>query len=120
MGAPSTVRRSALSLTATAIAVAVAHRQAPRRSRWLEALMKSSQVVDQDKAIVVDAGDAIDVIELEQRGGRQRLSIPRFRWVEVEAEHRGGRGQAQIHQQEIDVASCQGVELVEPRFLGRE
>src|SRR5262245_2220077 len=97
MGAPMMVRRSTLSVTATATTVAAAHRHAARRSRLLGTPMQSPHVIDDDPAVVVDAGDVIDVVELEQRGGRQRYSLPSFPRLEVEAEHRGGRGQAQIH-----------------------
>src|ERR1051326_7190684 len=86
MGAARIARRSTLSLTATAAVVAPAHRQAARRSRLLGTPMQSPYVVDDDPAVVVDAGDAISVVELEQRGGRQRLALPRFPPIEVEAE----------------------------------
>src|SRR5260370_6568349 len=117
MGAPRTVRRSKLSLAATAATVAAAHRQAISRSRLLGAPMQSPHVVDDDPAVVVDAGDALDVIELEQLGARERLSLLRLPRLEIEAEHRRRRGHAQVHQQEIDVASCQRPKVVGPPFL---
>src|SRR5882672_4886279 len=117
MGAPRTVRRSTLSLSAAAASVVPAHRQATSRSRLLAAPMQSPHVVDDDPAVVVDAGDALDVIEFEQLGARERLSLLRLPRLEVEAEHRRACGHAQIHQQEIDVAPRQGVELVGPQSL---
>src|SRR5215467_12697399 len=120
MGAPRMVRRSRSSLSATTATVAPAHWQAARRSRLLGTPMQSSHVVNDDPAVVVDAGDAIDVVELEECVRRQPPSLLRFPRVEVEAEHRGGRGQAQIHQQEVNVAPDQGVILGWPEFFGLE
>src|SRR5258708_38270897 len=117
MGAPTTVRKSTPSLTATAATVAAAHRQATSRSRLLGAPMQSPHVVDDDPGVVVDAGDALDVIELEQLGAGERRSLSCVPRLEVEAEHRRGRGQTQVHQQKIEVASREGPKFIRSQCL---
>src|SRR5258708_34387143 len=108
MGAPTTVRKSTPSLTATAATVAAAHRQATSRSRLLGAPMQSPHVVDDDPAVVVDAGDALDVIELEQLGAGERRSLSCVPRLGVEAEHRRGPGRAEGPQPKKRGASPRG------------
>src|ERR1700744_604047 len=87
MGKPRMARSTTLSPIATAAIVAVAQIQTAERSRLLGSSMQSPHVVDHDEAVVINSGDAIDAVELEQGVGPYRLSTFDVPWLEVKAEH---------------------------------